>query len=297
MQIAIVCVPFQNDMARWGFARGPQAYLDAGLIERLRAAGHTVAEPVWIDFPREERTRDTVTNLGRIAARTAAAVHAALDGGADLVVALEGDCTHSVGAMGGLARALGGSSPGVAWYDAHGDTNTFATTESGMLGGMPYAVALGWDLDDWREAAGLDLPVHPEAAALLGSSDLDPAEEEALARHPIAHLRASDLAEDAAAERTTAALAPRAAEAPVWYIHVDLDVAGPEITPGALTPAPTWPSRAALLASAGAAARALPVRVVGLAAYQPGGDSERRGARFALDMLDAVLEGTRERLA
>jgi arginase len=291
MRIAIVCVPFQNDMARWGFARGPQAYLDAGLTERLRAAGHAVAEPVWVEFPREERTRDTVTNLGRIAARTSAHTSAALlAGGADLVVVLEGDCTHSVGAMGGLAHAVG-SSPGVAWYDAHGDMNTFATTESGMLGGMPYAVALGWDLDDWREAACLEAPVRAEAAALLGTSDLDAAEEDALASHPIAHLTAADLADETAAERTTAALAPRAAEVPAWYFHLDLDVAGPEITPGALTPAPTWPSRAALLASAGAAARAVPMRVVGLAAYQPGGDPERRGARFALDMLDAVLEG------
>jgi hypothetical protein len=46
--------------------------------------------------------------------------------------------------------------------------NTMATTTSGMWGGMPYAVALGWDLDDWREAAGLREPVRPEAAALVG---------------------------------------------------------------------------------------------------------------------------------
>jgi len=59
MEIGIICVPFQTDMARWGAARGPQAILDAGLIGRLRASGHTVAEPIWIDFPNSERTRDT----------------------------------------------------------------------------------------------------------------------------------------------------------------------------------------------------------------------------------------------
>ena len=71
MEIAVICVPFQTDMARWGAARGPRAILDAGLIGRLQASGHTVSEPIWIDFPNSERTRDTVTNLGRIAARTA----------------------------------------------------------------------------------------------------------------------------------------------------------------------------------------------------------------------------------
>jgi arginase len=38
------------------------------------------------------------------------------------------------------------------------------TTTSGFLGGMPYAVALGWDLDDWRLAAGLIGTSDPDAA-------------------------------------------------------------------------------------------------------------------------------------
>jgi arginase family enzyme len=78
MEIGIICVPFQTDMGRWGMARGPQAILEAGLIARLQASGHTVVEPIWIDFPNRERTRDTVTNLGRIAARTSAAVRSVL---------------------------------------------------------------------------------------------------------------------------------------------------------------------------------------------------------------------------
>jgi hypothetical protein len=41
--------------------------------------------------------------------------------------------------------------------------------------------------------------------------------------------------------RTTALLAPRAVAAPGWYMHLDLDVAGPEELPGALTPAPHSP--------------------------------------------------------
>ena len=188
MEIGIICVPFQTDMARWGMARGPQAILDAGLIARLRAAGHTVAEPIWIDFPNSERTRDTVTNLGRIAARTSDAVRSVLARDGAFALALEGNCCHALGPMGGIART--GAAPGVVWFDAHGDMNTMATTTSGMWGGMPYAVALGWDLDDWREAAGLREPVRSEAAALVGASDLDPAEIAALESHPILRMDA-----------------------------------------------------------------------------------------------------------
>src|SRR2546421_8644580 len=162
MEITIICVPFQIDVARWGCAGGPQAFLDAGIAQQIEARGHSIRKVVWIELPKSERTRDSVTNLGSIAKRTAFAVKNALAEENSFVLVLEGDCTHAVGAIGGLAQAKG--NPGVVWFDAHGDLNTMETTTSGFLGGLPYAVALGWDLEDWRLAAGLEEPVRPQAA-------------------------------------------------------------------------------------------------------------------------------------
>lgn len=292
MNIAIICVPYQNDVARWGFARGPQAFLDAGLIERLETHGHQVQHPVWIDLPPAERTRDTITNLGRIAARTSEAVAAALKPDQSVALVLEGDCTHAVGAIGGVSTACG--SAGVAWFDAHGDMQTYATTGTGLIGGMPYAVALGWDLDDWRQAAGLEPAVRPEAAALLGASDLDPEEEVALDTHPIARLDAWGF-DDGVATTVRDLLVPRANAADGWYIHFDMDVAGPDEVPGALTPAPHWPARTQLLDAVRATAQAVPVRALSLAAYNPAGDAERRGARLGGDIVAAMLDGMQAR--
>ena len=287
MDIGIVCVPFQTDMARWGMARGPEAILDAGLISRLEASGHRVIDPIWIDFPNSERTRDTVTNLGRIAARTSAAVGSILARDDAFAIVLEGNCTHALGPMGGIASR--GVVPGVVWFDAHGDMNTMSTTSSGMWGGMPYAVALGWDLDDWREAAGLREPVRPIAAALVGASDLDPAEIAALERHPILRLDAADMQTLDVGKRWEAALRARADAAAAWYIHLDVDVAGPDVVPVALTPAPHWPPRAHLVEAAAASGRAVACRVMGIAAYDPEGDTQRSGAEFAIDMALAVI--------
>ena len=292
MHIALICVPYAGDVARWGSANGPQAFLDQGLGLELERRRHTVTDPVWVEFPRTERTRDTVTNLGRIAARTSDAVHTALTNGSDLALVLEGNCTHAPGAIGGVARGAG-AGVGVAWFDAHGDMNTMATTMTGLWGGMPYAVALGWDLDDWRLAAGLEPPVRPEAAALIGASDLDAAEIDALERNPVLRMDAADMLEPRVAARLDAALRQRAGEAPAWYVHVDVDVAGPEEVPGALTPAPLWPPRAHLIEAASAVAQAVPVRAIGLAAYDPAGDPSRRGARFGIDMALAVVESMR----
>jgi arginase len=291
LDITFVCVPYQGDVTRWGYALGPDAFLENGLGKALEERGHQVASPIWIDLPREERTRDTVTNLGRLAARTAAAVSAALRRG-EFVLALLGDCTHALGPIGGLAQAFG--RPGVAWFDAHGDMNTMATTTSGFLGGLPYAVALGWDLDDWRLAAGLEPPVRAEAAALLGTSDLDAAEVEALHVHPILHLPADDLLEPGVAARVQQRLAPRASEANAWYVHLDLDVGGPEESPGGLTPAPFWAPRAHLIEAVGAATGALPVKVASLAVYNPASDRDGHGYQFGADMALAVIENLRQ---
>src|SRR5215470_3639573 len=119
MDITLICVPYELDMARWGYARGPQALLDAGLVERLRERGHRVGDPIWVELPRGERTRDAVTNLGRIAARTSEDVRDALARSDGFALVLEGDCSHAAGVIGGLAQAAGPA--GVAWFDAHAD--------------------------------------------------------------------------------------------------------------------------------------------------------------------------------
>jgi arginase len=293
MHITIICIPYQIDVTRWGVARGPQAILDHGLIQLLEAKGHNVSNPIWIELPKSERTRDSITNLGHIAKRSSTAISEALKQEGSFVLVLEGDCTHAVGAIGGLAQAQG--SPGVVWFDAHGDMNTWETTTSGFLGGLPYAVALGWDLDDWRLAAGLEQPVRPEAAALIGASDLDPAEIEALELHPILRIDAVDMIQPGVAKRLQAALQPRATEAKAWYLHIDLDVAGPEENPGNLTPAPHWPPRQHIIEAAGATAQTIPVKVASLAVYNPAGDDNGRGARFGLDMAMAIIEGVATR--
>jgi arginase len=292
LDIGLVCVPYQGDVTRWGYALGPQALVDRGLGKVLEQRGHHVSPPIWIDLPREERTRDSVTNLGRIAGRTAVAVSAALRRG-EFVLALLGDCTHALGPIGGLAQVFG--RPGVAWFDAHGDLNTMATTTSGFLGGLPYAVALGWDLDDWRLAAGLEHPIRAEAAALIGTSDLDAAEVESLQTHPILHLSATDLLEPGVAGRVKQCLTPRASEADAWYVHLDLDVGGPVESPGGLTPAPFWAPREHLIEAVGAATRTLPVNVASLAVYNPAGDLDGTGYQFGCDMAEALIENLQEK--
>jgi arginase len=291
MNIHLICVPYQLDVARWAYALGPQTFLDHGLPKLCERLGHKLVHTTWIELAHKERSRDVISNIARIAGRTSIAVAAALSDPDGLAIALEGDCSHAVGVIGGLARAA--HSPGVVWFDAHGDLHTYSTTTTGYVGGMPLATALGWDSQDWRLEAGLKEPVPPQAVALIGASDLDPEEIEAIEAHRIARLDA-DFLTDNAATLVSNLLAPLRSVASAWYVHLDVDVAGPLEVPGGLTPTPRPLQRDALRSAVRAATGALQVYALSLATYNPSGDPELRGVQLGLDMLEAMLIGISE---
>ena len=145
-------------------------------------------------------------------------------GGADGPLALLGECTLAPAVTAGLRRAH----PDLAlvWIDAHGDLNTPDTTPSGFLGGMPFAILLGWCHDDLRAAAGLEPAFVEERAALVGARDLDPGERAAIDRSRLV------VADDVAG-----ALAGLPDDAPL-HVHLDGDVLDPEDAPGVDFPAP-----------------------------------------------------------
>ncbi|HET6623022.1 MAG TPA: arginase family protein [Gaiellaceae bacterium] len=109
---------------------------------------------------------------------------------------LGGCCCAHVGAVRGLAAR--GGRLGLVWLDAHGDLNTPGTSPSGNPWGMPLRMLLDGDA------------VAPEDVALVGARNLDPGEEEYLARTEI----------DGSLERALAGVEAA-------YVALDLDVLDP----------------------------------------------------------------------
>ncbi|MFS0893706.1 arginase family protein [Microbacterium sp. 179-I 3D3 NHS] len=106
----------------------------------------------------------------------------------------------------------------VLWIDAHGDFHTPETTESGYLGGMVLAAACG--LWDSGHGAGVD----PAQVIVIGARDIDPAEQELLARAGVSVLTPQESTPDRVADLVGGR--------PVW-IHVDWDVLEPGYIPAA----------------------------------------------------------------
>jgi arginase len=182
--------------------------------------------------------------VDRLAAHLAA-VSVALDGDPAPRV-LMGDCVAALPILAAQRRL--GVDPAVVWFDAHGDFNTWATTPSGFIGGMPLAMCCGVlapapDRDgvgpDRRllDAVGLPGDLDGRRVLLCDARDVDPGERELLAASGIARCRA---------EEVNAARIP---DGPL-YLHLDLDVVDPREVAGLLYPAPGGPG-------AGAVARAI----------------------------------------
>ncbi len=200
-----------------------------------------------------------------------AAVARAVTADPGVPLALLGECTLAPAGAGALRERH----PDLAlvWLDAHGDLNTPETSPSGFLGGMPFAILLGWCHDELR--TGPALPV--ERAALVGARDLDPGEVEAIER--------SGLVSVAGVADVLAALPD---EAPLW-VHLDGDVLDPEVAPGVDFPAPGGWTAERLLDECGTLAATGRIVGVSVCCGNPERDPDGRGAQAYAAAVRALL--------
>ncbi|NNF70193.1 MAG: arginase [Acidimicrobiia bacterium] len=141
-------------------------------------------------------------------------------------VVYAGDCVSTIGVLAGLQQ--GGVDATLVFFDAHGDFNTWETTPTGFLGGMPVAMLTGRGEQTIVEGAGLR--VLPDEQVLhVGARDLDPEEAIALADSGIVAVGIEDV--------STIDLPP----GPL-YVHIDVDVIDPVEVPATSYPAPGGPS-------------------------------------------------------
>jgi arginase len=93
-------------------------------------------------------------------------------------VGLAGDCVSAIGVLAGLQKA--NKQPDrIIWLDAHGDFNTWETSQTKYIGGMPLSMLVG--RGDQRVATATGLKSYPEDRVILSDArDLDPGEKKEL---------------------------------------------------------------------------------------------------------------------
>lgn len=269
--------------ARLGaLAEATDAYLAAGLLERLRQAGLEVAGVARPELPGDRVGPDPVVNLGAYNALIADVVAAGIAAGAQPLLA-GGTCSHLIGMLAGLQRAYGPAAKiGLLWFDAHGDFNTPKTTLSGMLGGMPVAVAAGLCHGPWRELAGMVAALPTDRIVMVDVRNLDPAEARLVAATDV---RIARFGPGGAPGEIEAAIADLAGRVDHLYLHIDADVLDASLQPNHPTAEPDGPALEPTLAAIGAAARTGKVRAVAVVSVDPTGPQGGISLRSGLAMI------------
>ena len=116
---------------------------------------------------------------------------------ATITIGLQANCNDLLGMLAGLKYDDAGNASriGLVFIDAHGDFNVPETTLSGMLGGMPVAIAAGHALHNLRNTAGLTDPVPVEHIVWGGVRDLDPLERERFNKYEVQQFSVDDIRE------------------------------------------------------------------------------------------------------
>jgi arginase len=237
VRIQVVALPYNVEGKGTEGASGPAALLEAGLPQRLREQGHEVPEPVTVALsPADEAQYGAWNRVGLAGGRLADLVSKARREGS-FILGLLPDCNGVLGVLGGLQRSLPAAGcVGLVYVDAHGDYNTPETSPSGMLGGMPVAVAAGKCLHRLRKQNRLETPLRPVDIVMMGLRDLDLLERQAVLDDRLVTLTEHDLVSCSAAMRR--AVESLAAREDLIYVHVDLDILDPSVAPAAGLPSP-----------------------------------------------------------
>jgi arginase len=201
----------------------------------LRMDGFRTPEPAAVldpplpGDPGADYSTSNTGGPGELAQRRMGVLYRALAenvAGADHPVVYAGDCVAVIGVLAGLQQRK--VHPTLYWFDAHGDFNTWDTTPSGFLGGMPLAMLTGRGEQVIVDGVGL-VPIADERVVLVDARDLDPGEDEAVAASGMRVRSVDDVAHEEPSDR------------PI-YVHVDVDVVDPVDLPAINYPAPGGPS-------------------------------------------------------
>lgn len=294
MKLHLVKMPYTGARHVPELAEAPQELDGPGLRDELGARGAAPVGDTTVRLePLQEKEYGRWHRMG-LACGNLAAIVAEQARRGHFVAGLLGNCTALLGMLAGLQRSgsPGGAArvAGMLFLDAHGDFNTPETTLSGMLGGMPVAVAAGLCLHRLRDEAGV-APLDPRRCIVMGGQrDLDAAEKAMIDAHGIEVLSVSDIR--GRSGPLSAAMSRLSSACEAIYVHVDLDVLDAGEVPGHHTAVPGGPSSEELAEVVKDVCANPKVLAFGIASTPPARlDTGGVGHRAARRLIAAAVEG------
>ncbi len=144
-------------------------------------------------------------------------------------ITLGGDHTIAIASI--LASKNNYDDLGIIWIDAHADFNTFETTETGNIHGLPLAATCGLCKDLTNHFA--TNYVNPKKCVIVGARSIDKEELNNLKKYGITYFSTNDLKNNGVKN-----IMDKAFDIAGKNVHIsyDLDVIDPKIAPGVSVP-------------------------------------------------------------
>lgn len=178
---------------------------------------------------------------------------------------------------------------GLIWLDAHMDSHTPETTESGFIHGMPLAALLGHGDERFTQLLSKKPKVKPENVILIGVRDFEPQEYEFLRSLNVKIYFIEEVHErglTAVLQESIAALAERTAG---YGVSFDIDVVDPSVVKATGTPIPNGIDAKEAIAAMEVIAANPPVAFE-LVEYNPYLDKDGETLKFINQLLKTLVE-------
>ncbi len=297
VSVALIKMPYVGERNVPDTSRGPD-YLEQGGIQKLLQDQGVQTKPVSATSltPDEEKAYGSWNKLALASGDLAKIVSAERRSGY-LPVGLLANCNGILGMLSGLQHSGPTAKPlrvGMVFIDAHGDFNTPETTLSGMLGGMPVAIAAGQCLTRMRLKAGLEPALPTRHIVEMCVRDTDPLEQELLDRSEIQQLTLEDVRTRSPNLHREMQRLSEATD--VIYIHVDMDALDPREVSGHPLTVPGGPTSLELAAALTEMFKYEKVAAFGVAST-PFDDRDKAGLsrQAAYNLILGAVKGVQQR--
>ena len=143
---------------------------------------------------------------------------------------------HIIAIASSLASLQKHENLGIIWFDSHADFNTYSTSVTGNLHGLPLAVATHYEKDilaDFHKGPFY----NPKNAVIVGGRDIDPWEWGNVLDAGVTVFSSKDIQKYGAEEICKKAFAIASNGTNGVHISFDLDIIDPQVAPGVSVPA------------------------------------------------------------
>ena len=142
---------------------------------------------------------------------------------------------HSAAIASALASAKTNVDIGIIWIDAHTDYNTFETTVTGNIHGLPLAAITGYKCNELRYYHDGKI-IQPSRTVIIGARSIDDAEKDNVRYSGVTVFSTKDIQEKGIDAVMDEAFKIAGYKTKGVHVSYDLDVIDPDVAPGVSIP-------------------------------------------------------------